>query len=171
MNEEVDNTASVAATSVWIGRAHSRPLQFAAVAAVIAGLVSAVVVPVADGGAPLSAGLVGLVPILLGPLIWLFSRITVMVDQRGLTVLYSMLSWPRTTVPLGDITSADTTTLRPREWLGWGYRMRSPRNVAVLLRGGDGLVVQTTRRRLAVTVDEPDGGVRLLRSLMEPSRS
>lgn len=51
-----------------------------------------------------------------------FSRITTMVDRRGLAVLFSRWSRPRTIVALDDIVAVEVVHRSPIQWGGWGYR-------------------------------------------------
>lgn len=91
----------------------------------------------------------------------------VVVDRTGLLVRAGLLGWPRKRVPLDEIVRATATTIRPREWGGWGYRV-TPGRSALVLRAGPGLVVDLVDgRRFAVTVDDPETPAGLLNALRE----
>jgi hypothetical protein len=97
-----------------------------------------------------------------GLLPFAFRRIDVTVDDEALRVRYSL---PRTrVVPRSDISDAAAEPdLRPLQWGGWGYRFLGRRGAAIVLRRGPALVVtRASGRRLAITVDDPEGAVRAL---------
>ncbi|MDV7242751.1 MULTISPECIES: hypothetical protein [Rhodococcus] len=93
-----------------------------------------------------------------------FASVGVHVDRAGLTLSSWNVRWRR--IPLDSIESAQVATIRPAEWGGWGYRF-SPRGTAVVVRGGEGILL-TCRdgRQFAVTVPAAEQGAALLNSLL-----
>ncbi|AOW92503.1 hypothetical protein BFN03_06765 [Rhodococcus sp. WMMA185] len=95
-----------------------------------------------------------------------FASITVQVDRTGLSVASWNVRWRR--IPLDSIAQAQVAVIRPGDWGGWGYRF-TPRGTAVVIRGGEGIVLtHNDGRRFAVTVDSPEQGAALLNSLVTP---
>ena len=94
-----------------------------------------------------------------------FSRIRVTADRSGLTVRYGFLGWPRTSVPLSRIATAQAIDVRPTEWGGWGYRgnLTLMNRAAVVLRAGPGIRLDLLDGKVfVVTIDDPDIPARLL---------
>ena len=94
-----------------------------------------------------------------------FARIRVTVDRSGLQIRYGFLGWPRTSVPIRRIATAQAIDIRPAQWGGWGYRgsLKLARRAAVVLRAGPGIRVDLHDGGVfAVTIDDPDQPVRLL---------
>jgi hypothetical protein len=96
---------------------------------------------------------------------FLFSRVMVTVDDRGLRV--RLAGWVTVrTIGLDEVASAHPIDLEPTEWAGWGYRM-VPGGSAVVLRRGDAIEVALRNdRRFAVTVDDAATGAALLNGLV-----
>lgn len=146
----------------WARSVASRPLTIVVVAIGVAPIVVALVA----GGVPdwwlvggcLIAATVGLA----------VGEIVVTVDARGLTIAYGPWSWPRQTVPVGQVAAAETTDLDPWSVGGWGYRKvpGRPGVTAVVIRGGSALrVVRDDGRELLVTVPDADTAAALLQTL------
>ena len=94
-----------------------------------------------------------------------FGRIRVTADQSGLQVRYGFFGWPRTSVPIHRIATAQAIDIRPADWGGWGYRgsLALLKRAAVVLRAGPGIRVDLHDGKvLAVTIDDPDQPARLL---------
>ncbi len=94
-----------------------------------------------------------------------FSRIRVTADQSGLQVLYGFFGWPRTSVPIHRIATAQAIDIRPADWGGWGYRgsLTLMKRAAVVLRAGPGIRVDLHDGKIfAVTINDPENPVRLL---------
>lgn len=103
--------------------------------------------------------------LLPGIAITTFSRIRVTADRSGLQVRYGFLGWPRTSVPLRRIATAQAIDVRPTEWGGWGYRgnLTLMNRAAVVLRGGPGIRLHLHDGKVfVVTIDDPDIPARLL---------
>lgn len=97
-------------------------------------------------------------------LAYLFSKVSVVVDHRGLRVKLGGLVTAKT-VGLGQVLSARPIDLEPSQWAGWGYRV-VPGGSAIVLRRGDAIeVVMRNNRRFAVTVDDAATGSALLNGL------
>jgi len=93
-----------------------------------------------------------------------------LVDQRGVQVAFGPWRWPRITVPLREIESADVTTVRPSEWGGWGYRMR-PNGRAMVVRRGPGVRLELSdARHFVVSTRDPATVAGLVNSLIDQSR-
>ena len=94
-----------------------------------------------------------------------FGRIRLITDQAGLQVRYGFLRWPRTSVAIGRIATAQAIDIRPADWGGWGYRgsLTLMKRAAVVLRAGPGIRLDLHDGRvLAVTIDDPHEPARLL---------
>lgn len=103
--------------------------------------------------------------LLPGIAITTFSRIRVTADRSGLQIRYGFLGWPRTSVPLRRIATAQAIDVRPTEWGGWGYRgnLTLMNRAAVVLRGGPGIRLHLHDGKVfVVTIDDPDIPARLL---------
>ena len=94
-----------------------------------------------------------------------FSRIRVAADNSGLHVRYGFFGWPRTSVPIRRIATAQAIDIRPTDWGGWGYRgsLTLMKRAAVVLRAGPGIRVDLHDGKVfAVTIDDPNNPARLL---------
>lgn len=113
-----------------------------------------------------SAGWVTGGPFLVaGLLVGLLSRATVTVDQRGTTVRFTPLGWPRVRIDLGEIESAVAENISPAQFGGWGYRI-VPGASGLVLRAGPGLILtRRTGRKFVVTVDDAETAARVLNGL------
>ncbi|MGY3679831.1 DUF1648 domain-containing protein [Streptomyces sp. TE33382] len=119
-----------------------------------------------------AVGWLAAVPLLLiGLAVLTFSRPSVTVDRRGLTVT-GLLPWPRVRVPLERIESADSREVNAlAEYGGWGYRMRPGRS-GVIMRSGEAIVARLAGgREFAVTVDDSATGAALLNTLADRQRA
>jgi hypothetical protein len=113
-----------------------------------------------------------IVSALLAVLVMAMSAFVIRVDTDGLTVR-SALRWPRTRVPLAEVLRADVVPVDPlREFGGWGWRVGRGGRVGIILRKGEGLLVERTGgRSIVVTVDDAATGAALLNTLADRSRS
>lgn len=111
--------------------------------------------------------LVGAGPALLVSLvISLFATARVHVDERGVRTALGPLRRPVRRIPLSRITAARVATYRALEVGGWGYRLL-PGSTAIMLRGGDCLVLRlTSGRDFVISVDRPDRGAELVNALL-----
>lgn len=89
----------------------------------------------------------------------------VRVDARGFEVV-SALGWPRVTVGMDQVTSAEAVRIDGlSEFGGYGVRM-APGAFGVVLRDGEAIQVErSTGRRIVVTVDDAATGAALLNAL------
>jgi MFS family permease len=96
----------------------------------------------------------------------------VRVDRDGMTVR-SMLGWPRTRIRLDEIEMASVIEVDPfRQFGGWGWRVGRGGRIGVVLRHGDGLLVeQSGGRSFVITVDDAATGAALLNTMAERNRS
>ncbi|GCD99310.1 hypothetical protein [Embleya hyalina] len=95
------------------------------------------------------------------------SVVRVHVDQRGLTVEFGLLPWPRKRVPLGEIRTAGHREVRAlREFGGWGYRIKSSAT-GVVQRSGEALTLTlVSGREFVVTVSDAPQGAAVLNRLL-----
>jgi uncharacterized membrane protein len=148
--------------AVWIGRADGGP-----------GLVIGGVVTVSVALLAVAARQWGLLvlPVLLAVLFVMMFGYTVRVDRTGLTVR-SLVGWPRVRVPADEVERAAVTEVHPmRQFGGWGWRVGRDGRVGVVLRAGDGLLVERTgNRSFVVTVDDAGTAAALLNTLADRAR-
>jgi hypothetical protein len=142
----------------------------------------------AAGGAGIAIGAVGLlvaaasalatrtwgalvVPVVLALVLAAMFAFTVRVDAAGLTVR-SALGWPRSHVPADEIEQASVVQVRPfGDFGGWGWRIGRGGRVGVVLRAGEGLLVERSGgRSLVVTVDDAATAAALLNTMAERAR-
>lgn len=87
-------------------------------------------------------------------------------DRRGLTVR-SALGWPRTTIPVHEITDVAIVEVQPMaEFGGWGWRHGVDGRSGVVVRTG--AAIQVTRangKRFVVTVDDAATGAAVLQGV------
>jgi hypothetical protein len=109
--------------------------------------------------------------LVLSLLVASMASFTVTVDARGLAVR-SGLGWPRQTVPLDEVLRAEVVQVRPfHDFGGWGYRVGRGGRVGIVVRTGEGLLVERTGgRSLVVTVDDAATAAALLNTLADRSR-
>ena len=94
-----------------------------------------------------------------------FARIRVTVDRRGLRLVAALIGLPLKRIPLARIEAAQTATIEPTAWGGWGYRVMPGRS-ALVLRRGPGLVLHLDGGwQFAVTLDRPEVPAGLLATL------
>ncbi|MCJ0902547.1 hypothetical protein [Rhodococcus sp. ARC_M6] len=145
--------------AVWIGRAHSIWPWILAV-----GLTALTV-----GTATYSDWWVALILLASTVLITAFASVTVRVDNTGMSISSWGIRWKK--IAITRVKSASVDNIRPMEWGGWGYRL-TPRGTAITLRSGEAIVLTLdTGRLFAVTVDQPEDGVRLINSLVQAKSS
>lgn len=146
----------------WSGTTGSVPFTVLGVA-LVAGMVVMGVVGIRTGGA---AGVVGpVVGLLAGLLVLALGRVRLTVDRRGVRLVSALVGVRLLRVRLADVASAETETIDPMSWGGWGLRF-SGRGTAYVTGRRPGLVV---RRRdgsaVAVTIDDPEGAASVVAAL------
>lgn len=157
-----------AARAVWVQRvAPSRALGTS--------LTVVLTVAIVAGGtalwttAPLAAfvvyllGTALLMVLVIGTLYW---RVTI--DSRGFRAI-SVVGFPRFTIPLEQIESADEIVVQPAgDFGGWGLRWGGRRRVGIIMRSGEALEVRRKDgRQLVVTVPRARTAAALLNSLLQ----
>ncbi|MFE3071323.1 hypothetical protein [Streptomyces sp. NPDC059247] len=156
---------------VWTGRATNRFQWVAALAGgafMALGVTLAVESPWTSGVAPLLMAVIGCVAagllVLFGTLA--FVHVAVEVDDRAMEVRCGHIGLPRRRILLSHVVGADfAPSVTPRHWGGWGYRWRPEKGTAVVVRGGEGLVLRLgDGRTFTVTVDDAESAVRVIRA-------
>jgi len=96
---------------------------------------------------------------------------TIRIDHTGVTVR-SVLGFPRTHIPLNEVTRAPATQVEFSDFGGWGYRVGLGGNrVGVITRYGDALLVERTAGRgFVVTTDDAAAAAAVLNTLTDQSR-
>jgi hypothetical protein len=162
------------ASQVWTGRARNR-MQWVPAAAGAACLALGIALAVegpdkTSGPVPLVMSVVGCLAVgllvLFGTIA--FTHVHVRVDCDAVDVRCGHIGVPRRRIPLGEVSGAHLVPLiSPRSWGGWGYRWRPEKGTAVIVRRGPGIIIDLgAGRRFTVTVDDPEGAVRTIRSLL-----
>ncbi|SDS68573.1 Protein of unknown function [Paraoerskovia marina] len=95
----------------------------------------------------------------------------VRVDASGLHVR-SVAGFPRTHVPADEVERAGVVEVAPmREFGGWGWRVGRGGRVGVVVRNGEGLLVERSGgRSIVVTVDDAATGAALLNTMSDRAR-
>ncbi|WP_328429550.1 hypothetical protein [Streptomyces sp. NBC_00443] len=162
---------------VWTGRATNRVQWLLALvggACMALGIELAIDSPWTDGILPLVMAVVGCIAagllVLFGTLA--FVHVALRVDQECLEVRCGHIGVPRRRIPLSEVVGADFVPLvTPRHWGGWGYRWRPEKGTAVVVRRGEGLVLQLwDGHTFTVTVDDAEAAVRVIRDRL-PTRT
>ncbi|MFG1776757.1 hypothetical protein ACGFIG_10050 [Micromonospora sp. NPDC049048] len=153
---------AVGERAVWIGHTGAGP-------GIVLGAV-AIVVLVALAVVSGTWGLLIVAALLVGIFVAMFA-FTVRVDGTGLSVR-SSAGWPRTHVPLDEVLRAGVVQVRPLgEFGGWGWRVGRGGRVGIVLRAGEGLLVERTGgRSIVVTVDDAGTAAALLNTLADRQR-
>jgi hypothetical protein len=142
----------------WIGSASARWLIGLAALLVVLGVVQSIVL------SPLSGAIV----VVAGVALASFSSLHVIASSRGVRVR-GALGWPRLTLPLDRIDSAEAITVQPMQWGGWGYRgsLRLFRRAAWVVRRGGGLKLNLRDGKIfVVTVDHAEEAAAVLNGLL-----
>lgn len=148
--------------AVWVRREWRSPVAFAIGGGAVALSVLAALVA-HDGWLLLTSA--GLVVFLVMATAWV-----VTIDRTGLRVR-SVLGVPRFIVPLDRIDRAEAVDVSPPEYGGWGLRVLTGRDTAIILRRGPALSVSYSRdRRITVTVADAATGAALLNALVARER-
>lgn len=141
------------ASALWFGRAQGRVLQIVGALIIAMGLI--------DWGEKAAV----YVPI--GLLVLVFSEVRVTVARQGVVIGLGWFSVPHWTVPLADISRAETENVMPMAYGGWGYRIR-PGVRALVVRGGESLrLVREHKADILLTVDDAETGAGLINSMIE----
>ncbi|QDQ15387.1 hypothetical protein [Streptomyces spectabilis] len=155
---------------IWTGRASNRVqwlLACAGAACLALGIDLAVESLWPAGILPLVMSIVGCIAVgllmLFGTLA--FVHVAVKVDKECLEVRCGHIGVPRRRIPLSHVVGADfAPAVTPRHWGGWGYRWRPEQGTAVIVRRGEGVVLQLgDGHKFTVTVDNAESAVRVIR--------
>jgi hypothetical protein len=155
---------------VWTGRASNRIqwlLALAGAACLALGIELAVDSAWTSGIAPLLMSVVGCIAagllVLFGTLA--FVHVALKVDRESLEVRCGHMGVPRRRILLAHVAGAEFEPLvNPRHWGGWGYRWRPEKGTAVVVRRGEGVVLQLwDGHTFTVTVDDAEVAVRVIR--------
>jgi membrane protein YdbS with pleckstrin-like domain len=155
---------------VWTGRASNRIqwlLALVGAACVALGVELAVDSAWTSAIAPLVMSVVGCIAagllVLFGTLA--FVHVALKVDKESLEVRCGHMGVPRRRIPLAHVTGAEFDPLvTPRHWGGWGYRWRPEKGTAVVVRRGEGVVLQLwDGHTFTITVDDAEAAVRVIR--------
>lgn len=125
--------------------------------------------PVFEGRAEIwDAIAVGMLVMGIAVALTALSFVRVVVDERGLLVRFGLLGRPSKRIPLERVVGARAGEFWPREVGGWGYR-RAPTGTAVMVRGGECLVVMQSgdRADFIVSVDDAERAAALLNTLRD----
>jgi hypothetical protein len=124
---------------VWTGSAHSWPISLIGIGLIVTGAIV--------------WGWNGLVLALIGPVLLLFSRVTVTTGPDGIVVTMGWFGLVTRRIGLDGIKHAAVEDVRPMAYGGWGYRVR-PGARAVVVRGGESIrLVRDEVADLVLTVD------------------
>ncbi len=148
------------ATALWRGETPTGPT--------VAGLGVALVVAGVVGGVLLAWWFTAI--LLAGALLVLASmRFAVTIGPGGVRIAGLVAGWPRVDVPLDGIAAADTTSIRPVEYGGWGIRMLPGRAItAVVTRSGPALrLVRTDDSTILVGLDDADEAAAVVNALLD----
>ena len=94
-----------------------------------------------------------------------FSSVRVDANEQGVTVNNGPFGWPRTHVPLDEITGAAAFDVKPMAYGGWGYRVRSGVR-AFVIRSGPAIRIERSQGPdMLVTVDDAPVGAATIGTL------
>ena len=83
-----------------------------------------------------------------------FSSVRVEADEQGVTVDIGPFGWPRSHIPMEEITGAAAFDVQPMAYGGWGYRVRSGVR-AFIIRSGPAVRIERSQGPdTLVTVDD-----------------
>jgi len=158
-------------TDVWTGRASNRVqwlLALGGAAIVALGVELAVDSAWTSGVAPLVMSVVGCIAagLLVLFLTLGFVHVALKVDMECLEVRCGHIGVPRRRIPLAHVAGAEFAPhVNPRQWGGWGYRWRPEKGTAVVVRRGEGVVLQLwDGHTFTITVDDAESAVRVIRA-------
>ncbi|MGW0613625.1 hypothetical protein [Streptomyces sp. NPDC002788] len=162
---------------VWTGRATNRVqwlLALAGAACMALGIALAVDSAWKSGIAPLVMAVVGCIAagllVLFGTLA--FVHVALRVDEEHLEVRCGHMGLPRRRIPLSHVAGAKYTShVTPRHWGGWGYRWRPEKGTAVVVRQGEGVVLELwDGHTFTITVDDAEAAVRVIEARLRPTK-
>lgn len=160
-----------ARSDVWTGRATNRAqwlLALAGAACMALGIELAVDSAWTSGTAPLVMAVVGCIAagllVLFGTLA--FVHVALRVDEEHLEVRCGHIGVPRRRIPLSHVVGATYIShVTPRQWGGWGYRWRPEMGTAVVVRRGEGVVLELwDGHTFTITVDDAEAAVQVIKA-------
>jgi hypothetical protein len=113
-----------------------------------------------------------LVDVLVLGLLLSMASFVVRVDQAGVAIR-STLGLPRYRIPLDEVIRADVIQVSAiRDFGGWGWRVGRGGRVGIVLRSGEGLLVERTGgRSIVVTIDDATTAAGVVNSLADRARA
>ena len=94
-----------------------------------------------------------------------FSSVRVEADEQGVTVDIGPFGWPRSHMPMEEITGAAAFDVKPMAYGGWGYRVRSGVR-AFIIRSGPAIRIERSQGPdTLVTVDDAPVGAASISAL------
>ncbi|CAL9364732.1 hypothetical protein [Streptomyces sp. NPDC057838] len=171
------NTPHVPPDDVWTGRATNRIqwlLALVGAACMALGIELAVDSAWTSGAAPLVMAVVGCIAagllVLFGTLA--FVHVALRVDEDHLEVRCGHIGVPRRRIPLSHVAGATYTShVTPRHWGGWGYRWRPEKGTAVVVRRGEGVVLELwDGHTFTITVDDAEAAVQVIKARLRPRK-
>jgi hypothetical protein len=95
-----------------------------------------------------------------------FSSVRVEADEQGVTVNIGPFGWPRSHIPIEEITGAAAFDIKPMAYGGWGYRVRSGVR-AFVIRSGPAIRIERSHGPdTLVTVDDAPVGAATIGALV-----
>lgn len=144
---------SLTGRTVWIGRSSCPPLFWKTLAATL----------LMGGVAVIGTRWLAVPAVLSLVTLHLWTGITAVFDGRRLTVRGRLPFLSIRRIGLDRIETAEAIEVDPHEW-GWGWRLRSVRRHAVVIRKGEGLLVALRGGgEFVVTVDDAAAGAEEIR--------
>lgn len=94
------------------------------------------------------------------------SNFRVAISSHGVEVA-SVIGWPKTTVPLSEITDAEVADVHFGNWGGWGWRVSS-QGTGIITRGSEALRINRSNGKLLeVTCNDPATAAGVVRALIK----
>lgn len=146
-------------TAVWRGRTPTSPMMAGLAAAVIAlGVVLGTVITVG----------VGILVAMVVPVLVVSSAFSITIGPAGLNVAGRFVGFPRVSVPLAQIASVEAGEVEAWDFGGWGIRIGTNQETAVITRSGPALVVhRTDGATLRISLDQPEEAAAVVSSLLD----
>jgi len=95
-----------------------------------------------------------------------FSSVRVEADEQGVAVNIGPFGWPRTHIPIAEITGAAAFDVKPMAYGGWGYRVRSGVRAFVIRSGPAIRIERSEGPDILVTVDDAPVGAATIGALV-----